>query len=49
MVVRWVVAASSAATLMGAAAAPAYAWPIPLTPDQTSFVNLPVLTGGASD
>jgi hypothetical protein len=44
--VLWVVATSSTATLMGVwAAAPAYAWPIPLTPDQTSFLNTARSTG----
>ena len=28
----------AAGTLLGATAAPAYAWPIPLTPDQTSYL-----------
>jgi hypothetical protein len=46
---RWVIAAVAAATLMGAAATPAYAWPIPLTPDQTSFLNTARGTGFPGD
>jgi hypothetical protein len=37
MWVRVIVAGFAAGAVLGATAAPAYAWPIPLTPDRTIF------------
>jgi hypothetical protein len=39
MWVRVIVAGFAAGAVLGATAAPAYAWPIPLTPDQNNFLN----------
>jgi hypothetical protein len=36
---RIIATALAAGALLGATAAPAAAWPLPLTPDQTSFLN----------
>jgi hypothetical protein len=37
--VRLIAAAVAAATALGATAAPAVAWPLPLTSDEVNFLN----------
>jgi hypothetical protein len=49
MGVRVIVAGFAAGAVLGATAAPAYAWPIPLTPDQNNFLNRAHGTGFPGD